>query len=61
MITDATGRAMGFNFTGTFKPSEECESVRMKKDGVTKGLLSDPKFLGESFDISSPSTPPFGD
>ena len=63
VITHAMAKSMGTHLTSTFKQCEDCTLEKDKKGGVCKMAVSWSKILGESllFDISSPSTPTFGD
>ena len=44
VISRVTGRSMGFNLTDMLKPCECCSLRETKKGGVSKRLLSKPKF-----------------
>ena len=61
-ITWATGKAMGLQLTGMFKPCKDCALTEAKKNGMSKMALSCSMVKGKRLfiDISSPSTATMG-
>ena len=62
-ITHATAKAIGIQVTGTFKLCENCALGKAKQCAVSKKSVPHSSFFGGRLfsDISSCSTPTFGD
>ena len=62
-ITHTTAKAMGIQVTGIFKPYEDYAMGKAKQQGISKKAVAQSKILGKRLfiDVSSPSTPSFGD